>query len=183
MVCVNPKAGGVSVCYFLFSHDCVALHHTNSLIKFADDTTVVGLITNCDESAFRKEISELALWCHDNNLSLNVSKTNTLIVDFRKQSSEHAPIHINGTAVERVTSFKFLGVHITENLSWTTNTTLVKKALTASLLPKVAEEILHVSPGPLHILPLHHREHPGRLQHGLVREIAPSTTARPSSGW
>jgi hypothetical protein len=30
-----------------------------------------------------EEVSELALWCHDNNLSLNVNKTNELIVDFR----------------------------------------------------------------------------------------------------
>ena len=31
--------------YSLFTHDCVAMHVSNSIIKFADDTTVVGLIT------------------------------------------------------------------------------------------------------------------------------------------
>ena len=91
--------------FSLFPHDCVALHNTNSSIKSADDTTVVGLIPNNNESAYREEVSELALWCQDNNLSLNVSKTKELIVDFRKQSREHAPIHINRTAVERVSSF------------------------------------------------------------------------------
>ena len=35
--------------YSLFTHDCVATHASNSIIKFADDTTVVGLITNSDE--------------------------------------------------------------------------------------------------------------------------------------
>ena len=47
--------------YSLFTHDCVALHDTNAVIKFADDTTVVDLITNNDESAYKKEVSELAL--------------------------------------------------------------------------------------------------------------------------
>jgi hypothetical protein len=48
-----------------------------------------------------------------------------LIVDIRKQTREHAPIHINGTAVERVSSFKFLCIHLT----WTNNTTtFVKRA-------------------------------------------------------
>ena len=61
------------------------------------------LLTNNDESAYREEVSELAL-CQDNNLSLNVSKTKELIVDIRKQKREHAPIHINGTAVKRVSS-------------------------------------------------------------------------------
>ena len=36
--------------YSLFTHDCVATHASNSVIKFADDTTVVGLITNNDET-------------------------------------------------------------------------------------------------------------------------------------
>ncbi|XP_064849550.1 uncharacterized protein LOC135559287 [Oncorhynchus masou masou] len=39
-----------------------------------------------------------------------------------KQQTEHAPIHINGTAVEKVESFKFLGIHITDNLKWSTHT-------------------------------------------------------------
>ena len=30
----------------------------NSIIKFADDTTVVGLITNNDETAYREEVRE-----------------------------------------------------------------------------------------------------------------------------
>ncbi|CAF90611.1 unnamed protein product, partial [Tetraodon nigroviridis] len=39
------------------------------------------------------------------------------------------PLTIDGAAVERVSSTKFLGVHISEDLSWTTNTaSLAKKA-------------------------------------------------------
>jgi hypothetical protein len=39
-----------------------------------------------------------------------------LIVDFRKQQREHRPIHIKGTAVEKVESFMFLGIHILDKL-------------------------------------------------------------------
>ena len=35
--------------YSLFTHDCMAKHDSNTIIKFADDTTVVGLITDNDE--------------------------------------------------------------------------------------------------------------------------------------
>uniref|UniRef100_A0A4W5L6E0 Reverse transcriptase domain-containing protein n=1 Tax=Hucho hucho TaxID=62062 RepID=A0A4W5L6E0_9TELE len=86
--------------YSLFTHDCVAKHASNSIIKFADDTTVVGLITNNDETAYREEVRALGVWCQENNLSLNVSKTKEMIVDFRKQEREHPPIHIEGTVVE-----------------------------------------------------------------------------------
>ena len=39
-----------------------------------------------------------------------------LIVDFRRQQREYAPIHIDGDAVEKVKRFKFLSIYITDNL-------------------------------------------------------------------
>ena len=85
----------------MFTHDSVAMHASNSIIKFADDTTVVGLTTNNDETAYREEVRALGVWCQENNLSLNVNKTKEMIVDFRKQQKEHTPIHINLTVVEK----------------------------------------------------------------------------------
>lgn len=52
------------------------------------------------------------------NLSLNASKAKELIVDFRKGRSVHAPLSIERMMVERVSSFKFLGVHIAGDLTW-----------------------------------------------------------------
>jgi hypothetical protein len=115
--------------YSLFTHDCVATHASNSIIKFAGDTTVVGLMTNNDETACREEVRALVEWCQENNLTFNINKTKELMVNFRKPQREHAPIHIDGTAVEKVDSFKFLCVHITDDLKWSTHTdSVVKKA-------------------------------------------------------
>ncbi|KAI4880975.1 hypothetical protein NFI96_001097 [Prochilodus magdalenae] len=115
--------------YSLYTHGCTARHSSNVIIKFADDTTTVGLISNNNEEAYREEVSFLTHWCWENNLSLNINKTKKLIVDFRKQERVHTPITINGATVERVSSFKFLGVHITEELTWTEHATrVVKKA-------------------------------------------------------
>ncbi len=50
-----------------------------------------------------------------------------LVVDFRRQSREHTPITIDKTPVEQVNSFKFLGVHITEDLTWSAHTDAVLK--------------------------------------------------------
>jgi hypothetical protein len=105
----------------------MVMHASNSIIKFADDTTVVGWITNSNMAAYREIVRALGVWCQENNLTLKRQKKE-IIVDFRKQQREHPPIHINGTAVEKEESFKFLGVHVTEKLKWSTHTdSMVKK--------------------------------------------------------
>ncbi|KAK0136663.1 hypothetical protein N1851_027166 [Merluccius polli] len=116
--------------YSLFTNDCTPAHGSNTIIKFADDTRVIGLISNNDEWAYREEVQHLAMWCPNNNLALNTKKTKELIVDYRKtKGGTHIPIRINVTEVEYVPSFKFLGIHISEDFSWTLSTsTLVKKA-------------------------------------------------------
>ena len=63
-------------------------------------------------------------------------------MDFRKRQREHRPIHIDGTAVEKVESFKFLGVHVTDKLKWSTHTdSVVKKVQQHLLQPQEVEEI------------------------------------------
>ncbi|KAI3365901.1 hypothetical protein L3Q82_000722 [Scortum barcoo] len=39
--------------------DCSAIHSTNTIVKFADDTTIVGLISDNDETHYREEIQQL----------------------------------------------------------------------------------------------------------------------------
>lgn len=53
----------------------------------------------------------------------------------------HAPIHINGVEVQNVKSYKFLGVHISDDLSWSYHTdTASESSSTMSLLPAEAKE-------------------------------------------
>ncbi len=64
--------------FVLVTHDCIVKFSSNHIIKFADDTTVVGLIINNDETPCREEVAQLVKWCGANNMSLNVSKTRRL---------------------------------------------------------------------------------------------------------
>ncbi|XDV25252.1 hypothetical protein PO909_029198 [Leuciscus waleckii] len=85
--------------FTLFTHDCKSIHSSsNTIVKFADDTTIVGRISGNNESHYREDVQ------HPNQM-------------------------INGEEVERVNDIKFLGLHITKDLTWTINTShLVKKA-------------------------------------------------------
>ena len=49
--------------YSLFTHDCVTMHASNLITMFADNTTVVGLITNNNETAYKEEVRAVGVWC------------------------------------------------------------------------------------------------------------------------
>jgi hypothetical protein len=66
---------------------------------------VIGLITNNDETAYREEVRDLAVWCQDNYLSLNVIKTKWMIVEYRKSRAEHLPILIDGALTGCITAW------------------------------------------------------------------------------
>lgn len=83
-----------------------------------------GLSNNADEmmSAYKEKVQHLAEWCISTNLLLNTHKTKELIVDFQhtKRNHAHTSIHIyiETEPLESWTSFKFLGVHISDDLTF-----------------------------------------------------------------
>eukprot|EP00061_Rhincodon_typus_P010074 g34084.t1 len=101
----------------VLQEDCVTKFHTDSIYQFTDDTTILGQISDNNETEYKKNIECLAVQCKETNLSINVSKTKELVSDFRKQSGGHAPVCSNG-AEEMAKSVRFLGGMTTNNLSW-----------------------------------------------------------------
>ncbi len=53
-------------------------------------TTVIGLIKDGDESAYRLEVEQLAVWC-SHNLDLNMLKTVEMIVELRRNPPPYTP--------------------------------------------------------------------------------------------
>ena len=103
-----------------YSADCRSNSDANLLIKFADDTSLTGLVER-DEAAYRGGFQQLVEWCDSNFLVLNVSKTKELVVDFRVAPTDTGaePFTIKGQSVEMVSAYKYLGTVIDNKLSWT----------------------------------------------------------------
>lgn len=115
--------------FSLYTNSCTSSHQSVKLLKFADDTTLIGLISDGDESAYRWEIDRLVTWCGENNLELNALKTVEMIADFRKSPAPPTPITLCDSPVDIVESFRFLGTIITQDLKWELNiSSLIKKA-------------------------------------------------------
>ncbi len=102
--------------FSLYTNDCTSKDPSVKLLKFADDTTLIGLIQDSDESAYRQEVKELAVWCSLNNLELNTLKTVKMIVDFRRNPPALPPLTIMNSTVTAVESFRFLRTTISQDL-------------------------------------------------------------------
>ncbi len=114
-----PQGCGLSPLLFsLYRNDCTSKDPSVKLLKFADNTTLICLIQDSDESAYRQEIKELSVWYGLNNLELNMLKNVEMIVDFWRNPPALPPLTIMNSTVTAVESFRFLGTPISQDLKW-----------------------------------------------------------------
>ncbi|PIK43412.1 hypothetical protein BSL78_19743 [Apostichopus japonicus] len=103
------------------------------LIKFADDTAMAGLIHGDDDEAYLRQLQSFVDYCDTNFLQLNISKTKEMVIDFRRSTVPPPPVIIKGVEVERVSSYKYLGVHLNDSLTWGDQVDALIKTLNSRL--------------------------------------------------
>jgi len=88
-------------------------------IHFADDTTLYLDVnpSNDNTSIINSELDQVQTWINANKLSLNVQKTNYMIISNRNQS-ENINISLSGQLIARTSNHKFLGVFIDDKLKF-----------------------------------------------------------------
>ena len=95
---------------------------------FADDTniTFVAGTTSELQSLINTELKNLNQRIQANRLSLNIAKTEFMIISSRQKqltnTNNHINIKIENNPIKRVTSAKSLGVTVNERLSWDKHT-------------------------------------------------------------
>ena len=106
-------------------------------ILFADDTTF-QLSSEDPDFLFYKanlELQRAAEWFSANLLTLNAKKTKYILFKNKNCHFHYGELNIGGEAIERIgenckeTSFKFLGHHLDEHLSWSHHSNHVYKKL------------------------------------------------------
>ncbi len=151
--------------YSLYTHDCTATHSSNVIVKFADDTTVIGLITDNDETAYREEVSRVP-WLNGVRRTTSHSTSTRprswwWITGDRAENTHPSPStrHLwSGWAA--LSSSAFTSPRISHGL--------LTQMQCWRLLPETAEAVWNEPQNPQVLLHLHCGEHPDRLYHRLV---------------
>ena len=96
-----------------------------------DDLTVAeSLYVNQDKRNMQASTDRIAKHVNDNNMKLNPTKCKEMLVCFQKALPDIPQITIGDDKLERVPSYKLLGVHVSNNLTWNEHVDAVTKKTT-----------------------------------------------------
>ena len=123
-----PQGSVLGPLLFLIYINGITCANINGQVSiYADDIALYKVIQSpLDYQSIQDDINTICLWTEDNNLKLNASKC--CYVLFSKKSQPCLPntqLLINDQALQRVTSFKYLGVTFSYDGSWSAHITNV----------------------------------------------------------
>ena len=107
--------------FLLYINDLHKAIQHSSVHHFADDTNL--LYTNNSLKKINKhinhDIKHLCQWLRSNKISLNASKTEIIIFKTKlKTITKHLNFRVSGQKINPTTSVKYLGVHLSDSLTW-----------------------------------------------------------------
>ena len=119
--------------FLIYMKDIPKSSDNFNFILYADDTTLYSCIQHPSDTMdhINYELDKVYAWLVINKLSLNMNKTEYMIFHAINKSIEIfiPSLVINGIQIDRVNSFKFLGLNLHENMTWNTHTEFVANKL------------------------------------------------------
>ena len=114
-----------SLLFIIYINDIVFASTVKSII-YADDTTLYSTLNSLQDSNKQRnlneiinyELSKISTWLKANKLSLNVNKSKFMVVCTPQKKIRLPTLHIDGSELECVEEFNFLGITIDKYLNW-----------------------------------------------------------------
>ena len=116
--------------FLFYVNDLPTVVNHCSVSLYADDTVFYCFSSNIKdlENALNEDMSRIALWPKQNKLILNIEKTKSMIIgsDRKLRAATATSVSVFDEEVESVEHFKYLGVTLSSNFTWTEQIEYVK---------------------------------------------------------
>jgi len=103
--------------FCLVMDDFLPVHKRSSVIKYADDLTILHFVRFSDEDQLQSEWENVVAWSQEVGLPINFLKCSTMNVVTKKSITLNSVITKDGPLPD-VTVLKILGVHLSSDLKW-----------------------------------------------------------------
>ena len=98
------------------------------VFKYVDDCTIwESCPLSGADSRLQAACTQVVQWSERNLMKLNCDKTKEMLIYFSRKDPDIPAITVNNVQIERVGSFKLLGVTKTSDLKWDTHVTNVHR--------------------------------------------------------
>jgi hypothetical protein len=90
------------------------------LIKFVDDVTAVEIVSSgaCSHMFAQYVRDQIARWSDENFMEINTKKTKQMFFGLTNYMSHQSPLVLRHNSIDTVSSYKLLGVNISDDLRW-----------------------------------------------------------------
>ena len=111
--------------FTIFNNDLPEVIKHSNVILYADDTALLVAGKTCNEiqNYLNHDLVNVTKWLDNNKLSLNVSKTKSMIIGTNQRLAKTTPLalKIDNQTIEQVQTFKYLGLWIDSNYKFKTH--------------------------------------------------------------
>ena len=92
----------------------------NQCLLYADDTSLLTVVEDPFQSAssLNSDLRKIHTWSVDWQVTMNSSKTNSMILSAKRSRLPHPPLFLNGNVINEVSSHTHLGLTLSSNMSW-----------------------------------------------------------------
>lgn len=106
--------------FLIYINGLLDLKLNGIMILFADDAVLIHSHTDINtlNTKIQEDLNKISTWLSANKLTLNASKSKFMIIKGQQIPNAQFQLKINNAPIDRVNSFRYLGINLTDSLKW-----------------------------------------------------------------